>query len=92
MVTADATKRKQIVNRLKRARGQLDALVAAVEAEDDCRDVLTQLSALTHALNRSGFLIVATAMQECVADDEEAEVNPERVTLAELEKLFLNLA
>lgn len=91
MVTNDPAKRKQIANRLKRASGQLTALITAVEAEKDCREVLTQLAAVTHALNRSGFLVVATAMKECVSDDSGQSDDAE-LSLAELEKLFLTLA
>ena len=37
----------QIVNRLKRARGQLDALIAQLENGDaNCRDVLTQFESV----------------------------------------------
>ena len=45
MPTTDPEAQKRIVNRLRRARGQLDAVIAAVEAESPCRDVVTQLSA-----------------------------------------------
>lgn len=81
------TKRK-IANRLRRARGQLDAVITAVEDEANCRDVVQQLSAVSKALDRAGFLIVSTALRECLeAPEGEAELD-----VAELEKLFLSLA
>ena len=43
--------RKRITNRLKRAQGQLNAVIASVEAGDTCRDIVTQLSAVTSALD-----------------------------------------
>jgi len=80
---------KLISNRLRRARGQLDAVIAAVEANDPCRDIVTQLAAVSSALDRAGFTIVSTAMKECLADAERGDDN---LTTEELEKLFLMLA
>ncbi len=81
---------KKIVNRLRRAQGQLGAVIAMVESGRDCRDVVTQLSAVSSALDKAGFAIIATAMRECVAEeslDEEGKPSVE-----DLEKLFLSLS
>lgn len=91
MTERDDDARRRLVNRLKRARGQLDAVVAAVEEDASCRDVLTQLAAVTHALNRAGFVIVAEAMEECIAAPDATETR-DGLTTAELEKLFLSFA
>ena len=86
-----AATRKRITNWLKRAQGQLNAVIASVEAGDTCRDIVTQLSAVTSALDRAGFAIISAAMRDCVADpDGTAEA--EGLTQEELEKLFLSLA
>lgn len=89
--TPSEAAQKRISNRLRRARGQLDAVITAVDSGAPCREIVTQLSAVSSALNRAGFAIVATAMQECVAqpDAERAEGD---LTIEELEKLFLTLA
>ena len=51
------TTRKQIVNRLKRARGQLDSLIDHIESGDaNCRDVLTQFAAVNSAIKRASYL------------------------------------
>lgn len=86
---ADA--QRLISNRLRRARGQLDAVIAAVDDSGSCRDVVTQLAAVSTALNRAGFAIVSTAMKECLAtpEGERSDADP---TTEELEKLFLMLA
>lgn len=83
--------KRRIANRLRRARGQLDAVIAAVEADAPCRDVVTQLAAVTHALRRAGYVVVATAMEECFVNPEPGDED-ERLTPPELEKLFLSLA
>ncbi|MEV4777183.1 metal-sensitive transcriptional regulator [Microbacterium sp. LWH12-1.2] len=88
MDNTDQEVQRRVVNRLRRARGQLDAVIAAVEADSSCRDVVTQLAAVTHALNRAGFVIVASALEECVGRSDDAE-GP---TVEELEKVFLSLA
>ncbi|KAB1643140.1 metal-sensitive transcriptional regulator [Gulosibacter chungangensis] len=92
MRTADAETQRKILNRLKRARGQLDAVINAVETGGKCRDVVTQLSAVSTALDRAGFAIIANAMQYCLVDPDEAAELEDGLTTAELEKLFLSLA
>lgn len=91
MRNADRETQRKILNRLKRARGQLDAVIREVEGEGSCRDVVTQLSAVSTALDRAGFAIVSSAMKNCVADPERARED-ESLTVEELEKLFLSLA
>jgi len=79
---------KKVLNRLRRAQGQLSAVINAVEAGGSCKDVVTQLAAVSSALDRAGFTIVSSAMRDCVADPD----NTESLTVDELEKLFLALA
>ena len=55
------TTRKQVVNRLKRARGQMDSLIANIESGDaNCREVLIQFAAVNSAMKRASYLAVAT--------------------------------
>ncbi|MDU0345598.1 metal-sensitive transcriptional regulator [Microbacterium sp. KSW2-29] len=90
---------KKVANRLRRAQGQLAAVIAAVEGGGDCREVVTQLAAVSSAIDRAGFAIISTAMKQCItdtdADDADAAGDadaPGRLTVEELEKLFLTLA
>jgi DNA-binding FrmR family transcriptional regulator len=62
VVVNDPDAQRRVLNRLKRARGQLDAVIASVESGGRCRDVVTQLSAVSSALDRAGLAIIATAM------------------------------
>lgn len=87
---AEAQEVKKIVNRLRRAQGQLAAVVTMVESGRDCRDVVTQLSAVSSALDKAGFAIIATAMRECMA--EGADAADDKPTVEDLEKLFLSLS
>ena len=83
----EAETNTEIVVRLKRARGQLDGVIKMIEEGRSCTDVVSQLAAVSKALDRAGFKVVATGMQECFEKGEKAPLNQEQ-----LEKLFLSLA
>ncbi|WP_069467334.1 metal-sensitive transcriptional regulator [Actinacidiphila rubida] len=78
-----------VLNRLRRAQGQLAGVIAMIEAGRDCKDVVTQLAAVSRALDRAGFKIVASGMRQCMSAADESQPP---MTEAELEKLFLALA
>lgn len=61
-----------------------------IEAGRDCKDVVTQLAAVSRALDRAGFKIVASGLRECMTG--ETGDGREPMTEEELEKLFLALA
>lgn len=83
--TADST---PILNRLRRAEGQLGGVIRMLEAGRDCQDVVTLLAAVSKALDRAGFAIVASGLRQCIAEPDKAGA-PD---LAVLERLFLSLA
>ena len=84
----DLEAQRKIANRLRRAHGQLAALISTVEEGAGCRDVVHQLSAVSKALDRAGFLVISGAMKECLANpDADGAPQPE-----EIEKLFLSLS
>jgi DNA-binding FrmR family transcriptional regulator len=78
-----------VLNRLRRAQGQLAGVISMIEQGRDCKDVVTQLAAVSRALDRAGFKIVAAGLRECITQDE---TSAKPMTEAELEKLFLALA
>ena len=57
-----------------------------LEDGGECKEVVTQLSAVTKALDRAGFAIIATGLEQCLATPEES------MDKKEMEKLFLSLA
>jgi len=77
-----------ILNRLRRAQGQLAGVVRMLEEGRDCRDVVTQLAAVSKALDKAGFAIVASGVRDCLASPG-TDGAPR---LADLERLFLTLA
>lgn len=79
-----------VLNRLRRAHGQLAGVISMIEQGRNCKDVVTQLAAVSRALDKAGFKIVATGLRQCLTG--EAAESAESMTEAELEKLFLALA
>ncbi|WP_123027355.1 metal-sensitive transcriptional regulator [Mycolicibacterium stellerae] len=79
-----------VLNRLRRAHGQLAGVISMIEQGRDCKDVVTQLAAVSRALDKAGFKIVATGLRQCLTGETSDSSQP--LTEAELEKLFLALA
>ena len=79
----------QVLNRLRRAQGQLAGVISMIESGRDCTDVVTQLAAVSRALDRAGFKIVASGMRQCLAAGEDGE-SP--MTEEQMEKMFLTLS
>ncbi|MEU5536571.1 metal-sensitive transcriptional regulator [Streptomyces sp. NPDC020362] len=85
---------KSVLNRLRRAQGQISGVIRMIEEGRDCEDVIMQLAAASRALDRAGFALIATGLQRCITDMESGRKNgedPEQMR-ARLEKLFLSLA
>jgi DNA-binding FrmR family transcriptional regulator len=78
-----------VLKRLRRAQGQLAGVIGMIEEGRSCRDVVTQLAAVSKALDRAGFKIVATSLRECLTDPDGQDGD---MSEEELEKLFLSLA
>jgi DNA-binding FrmR family transcriptional regulator len=79
---------KAIIARMKRAHGHLGSVIRMMEDGAECEAVLIQLAAVNKALSRSGYAIVATGLQHCLADGDDLD----GVDAKKLEKLFLALA
>jgi DNA-binding FrmR family transcriptional regulator len=89
-MTDDIDRMNAVLSRLRRAQGQLAGVITMIEEGRECKDVVTQLAAVSRALDRAGFKIVATSMRHCITSNESGAPPP--LTEDELEKLFLSLA
>ena len=58
------------LNRLKRIEGQVRAVIRMMEEGKDCKDVITQLSAVRSGVDRTIGVIVAANLVECVRNAE----------------------
>lgn len=82
--------RRDVLTRLRRVQGQVNGIITMIENDRDCGDVVTQMAAVSRALDRAGFKIISSALQQCA----QAEGRGEKLAMtpAQLEKLFLALA
>ncbi len=78
---------KSTVNRLNRAQGQLSGVLRMLAEERDCADVVTQLAAVSRALDKAGFAIIAAGLEQCIIAGEDGQLDR-----AKLERVFLSLA
>ena len=60
---------KSVVNRLKRIEGQIKGVLSMIEKGEDCKDVITQLSASRSAMDRAIGLIVSMNLEQCVREN-----------------------
>jgi CsoR family transcriptional regulator, copper-sensing transcriptional repressor len=88
-VDIDYSELGDVLARLKRVQGQIGGVIRMIESGEDCTAVVTQLAAASKALDRAGFKIISTGMQQCITREGAGEA---KVDVAELEKLFLSLA
>ncbi|MGX2998685.1 metal-sensitive transcriptional regulator [Streptomyces sp. JNUCC 64] len=83
---------KTVVNRLRRAQGQITGVIKMIEEGRDCAEVVTQLAAASRALDRAGFAIIATGLEHCLTGEDMSDPADRDQMRARLEKLFLSLA
>jgi DNA-binding FrmR family transcriptional regulator len=87
-VLGDAQQIDAIAKRVKRAHGQLGAVVRMLEEGRNCDEIVTQMSAVSKAVNTAAFTLISASLKECIV---EGKSNSDAVT-AQLQKLFLSLA
>jgi DNA-binding FrmR family transcriptional regulator len=86
----DETATGDVIKRLRRAEGQIRGVIAMLEDGRDCAEVVIQLAAVSRALDRAGFKVIASGLQQCVTAAANGE--DQGVNLEQMEKLFLSLA
>lgn len=77
-----------VIKRLKRAQGQINGIVRMIEEGRDCRDVVTQLAAVSKAVDRAGFAVIASGMRDCLTSPQGTDT----MDVKDMERLFLSLA
>ena len=71
--------RKKITTRLKRSRGQLDAVLRMMDEDKPCDDILMQLSAVKSSVDKAMKLVIAQNIRQNTDCKDSAQ-------LAELQK------
>jgi len=74
----------KLLNRLKRLRGQIEAIERAVEGDDECAGVLQQATACRGALD--GFIaeVIEDHIREHMLDPQAARDAPQSLAAEEL--------
>lgn len=86
MAAADSETVQDLQARLRRARGQITGILTMLEEERDCADVVTQLAAVSRALDKAGLVLLTAGLGRCLAAGPEGDVERKR-----LERLLLSL-
>jgi len=76
--------------RLHRVVGQLEGVERMLDGGRECRDVVSQMSAATKALEQAGFRLVAAGLTYCIEHPEEAEADG--YPIEAVERMFMKLA
>ena len=84
----DPAELDSVLKRLKRAQGQIGGIIRMIEDGRDCTDIVTQMAAVSKALDRVGFAVIAAGLKQCLTEDPAGE----HMDTSSLEKLFLSLA
>jgi DNA-binding FrmR family transcriptional regulator len=66
-----ATHKTSALNRLKTVRGHIDAVLAMVEEERYCPEIMKQVSALQASLERVNRVLLQNHLETCVIDAVE---------------------
>ena len=81
---------EDLVKRLRRIEGQIRGIQQMLVDGRECRDVVTQISAASKALDQAGFKLVASGLAYCLHDPDKAAA--EGYGVDEVQRLFLKLA
>ena len=87
-VLQDEEQIEAIGKRLKRAHGQLAAVIRMMEEGRNCDEIVTQMSAVSKAVNTAAFTLISTSLRECIVEDKRDS----KAVQEKLQKLFLSLA
>lgn len=76
--------------RLRRIEGQVRGIHAMLGDGRDCADVVTQIAAVTKAMEQVGFKLVASGLTYCLTHPEEAAESG--YDIDRVEKMFMKIS
>ena len=79
-----------LTRRLRRIEGQIRGVQQMLADGRDCRDIVTQISAASKALDQAGFKLVASGLTWCLEHPEESAA--EGYAIEDVQKMFMKLA
>jgi len=82
------TDKRKLLNRVRRLRGQIDALERAIEAEQSCTDVVRLLTASRGAINATIAAVLSDHIRAHMIDPARTPSPHEQEATAELIELL----
>ena len=79
-----------LLKRLRRVEGQLRGIQQMLTDGRECRDIVTQISAASKALDQAGFKLVASGLTYCLTHPEQAA--EDGYDIDDVQKMFMKLA
>lgn len=79
-----------LLKRLRRVEGQIRGIQQMLVDGRECRDVVTQISAASKALDQAGFKLVASGLTYCLNNPEQAA--EQGYDIDDVQKMFMKLA
>ena len=79
-----------LLKRLRRVEGQVRGIQQMLLDGRECRDIVTQISAASKAIDQAGFKLVASGLTYCLNDPDRAAL--EGYGVDDVQKMFMKLA
>ena len=76
-----------VVNRLKRAHGHLQNVIAMIEAERTCVDIAQQLHAVERAISAAKKLVIHDHLDHCLEEMAGMDTASVRTSIAEFKDI-----
>lgn len=76
--------------RLRRIEGQVRGIQAMLEEDRECRDIVTQIAAVTKAMEQVGFKMLASGLTSCIENPKKSAA--QGYSIEDVERMFLKLA
>lgn len=74
--------------RLRRVEGQVRGVLKMIEEEKNCKDVVSQLSAVRSAVDKAMAYIVAVNLEQCIHEEKEAGKDTSKLVQEAVELLI----
>lgn len=86
-VLSDQGEVHEIIKRVKRAHGQLGGITRMLEEGRGCDEIITQMAAVTKAVNTAAFSLISANLKQCVQENRKDS----KAITSQLQKLFNTL-
>ena len=87
-VLSDQEQLDAVIKRMKRAQGQVGAVIRMLEEGRSCEEIVHQMAAVGKAVNTAAITLISASLKECLIEDHRTVDE----ATEKLQKLFLSLA